>query len=150
MVPDIVERLTTRYDIEYNVLNNLNSHSGNHLRRIFKLPGLSKIRLIKIIKHLLALIPRSIREINDIDVIIIPINAQDTGIDFTITGKSSYPVIVRAYLASSMIDMTPTNDNNDGSGCLSSRKLSGSYSTNFWFTPAIPFKQNDELIVYYK
>lgn len=150
LVPDIVERLTTRYDIEYNHLNQL---SGSNIKnKLYKIPGFNKVRIIKLLKQVLALLPRNSYngQINNINAITIPIFAGDTSINFFIEGTSSAPVIVRAYLASGMIDMTPNTSDYNGSGCLSCINRPGSYISNVTFTPTIPFKQDDELIIYYK
>ena len=151
MVPDIVERLSTRYDINLNEVSNLKSTNNTHLRRKFKIPGLSKVRLIRLVKQLFALIPRvADGEVNTIDSVVIPIQAGDEQISFDLSnGKNTYPVIVRAYLSSGMIDMTP-NENNNGGGGLKRNDLSENHVTRFWYQPTIPFKQNDELVVYYK
>lgn len=125
MVPDIVERITTRYDIEYNESSD----------RKFKIPGLNKIRVIRLIKQLFALLPRNMEsgQVNNVDVIIVPIKSGDTYVSFNIENKEV--TILRAYLSSSMIDIV---------GCLNYE------SSIYKFTPTIPFKQDDELIVYYK
>lgn len=127
MVPDIVERLTTRYNIGYNL--------NNQKRREFRIPGLNNIRIIRLLKQLFALLPRNMEngQINNTDVVVIPIINNDTNVSFNI--NNSQVTILRAYLSSSMIDI---------SNCLNYE--SGTYK----FTPTIPFKQNDELIVYYK
>lgn len=151
MVPDIVERLTTRYEIDYNNRTS-NSYLAHSLRKIFKIPGLNNIRLIKLLKHLFALLPRNAYDgnINDVDVVVIPIIAGDTSLAFSLrSNKDEYPIIVRAYLASSMIDMTP-NYSNNGSGGLIAKNNASAPETTFTFNPTIPFKQDDELIVYYK
>ena len=135
MVPDIVERLTVRHEIDYDNIPN-----GMQRFRNFKIPGINVVRLIRMIKHLFALIPRNVEQgINNSDVVIVPIQAGDVSV--TIYGKANW-TITRAYLASSMIDMTP--DVTKGSGGL---VKSGN---RYIYTPTIPFKQDDELVVYYK
>lgn len=139
LVPDIVERLTVRYDIDYN-----NSVS-NRTRKKFIIPGINKIGVIRMLKQLFALIPRVTENedytdmIRHTNVVVVPIVKGDTSV--TVYGESTW-TITRAYLSSTMTDMTPNADT--GSAALVKD------DNNYSYTPTIPFKQDDELVVYYR
>jgi hypothetical protein len=143
MVPDIVERLTTRYYISYNVgRSDISSTGNNHSRKSYSIRSGNRSRIIKLLSNVIAMIPRiTVEDVNTIKSAVIYIKKGDTSVDF--------PTVVRAYLASAMIDMTPNTDTYPGSGGLSYNKTRSTNKTNFFYTPTIPFKQDDELIIYY-
>ena len=97
------------------------------------------------LKQLFALIPRVTENedytdmIRHTNVVVVPIVKGDTSV--TVYGESTW-TITRAYLSSTMTDMTPNA--NTGSAALVKN------GNNYSYTPTIPFKQDDELVVYYR
>ena len=132
LVPDIVERLSLRYGINYGKNHNIPEQPSNT----------ESVELMHLIKLLGTFIPGVLDgKINKYNSYIVHITANNGGsniLEFKLPDNTSS--IVNMYLASSMIDLQ-----NTGSGAKYDLK-----TKTYKITTTIPFRNDDDLIIIYK
>ena len=132
LVPDIVERLSLRYGINYGKNHNIPEQPSNT----------ESVKLMHLIKLLGTFIPGVLDgEINKYNSYIVHITANNGGSNvLNVTLPDDVDHIVNAYLASSMIDLHNTG----------STVMYYSETKNYIIRTTIPFRNDDDLIIIYK
>lgn len=137
VVPDFVERISPRYTVQYNDVNEI--HNKNNNNKKYFIPGSNKSKLIKMINLLMTNLPLALNngKINNVNSIVYPIKAGDKNI--TLEFEKNNIKILKAYLSSNGLDITNSF-------------IEGNTSTSsvYQATPTIPFKYDDEVVVFYE
>lgn len=138
VVPDFVERISPRYTVEYNNETEIANKNNSTIK--YFIPGSNKSKLIKMVNLLMSHLPLALNngDINNINSVICQVKAGDKTV--TLEFKKPNIKILRAHLASNNMDITE---------CFDESTTSNGNSV-YIITPTIPFKYDDEIVVFFK